>query len=122
LVFKPAFGISTPWAFSRLAAGAPSSYLPSTDAESRLIGWLDGGAGVEELLFNNMEAAAFTKFPALPALLERLGKNFGLAVRMSGSGSACYAFLRDNAEIGAITATIRDAWGESAFVLQTRLG
>jgi 4-diphosphocytidyl-2-C-methyl-D-erythritol kinase len=122
LVFKPAFEISTPWAYSRMVAGAPASYLPTAEAERRLAAWLEGRGPAEELLFNNMEAPAFAKFPALPALLDRLSKAFGLVGRMSGSGSGCFAFLPDASPVDAITRTIRDAWGESAFVLQTRLG
>ena len=35
LLFKPGFGIATPWAYGQLAAAAPGSYLPSSDAEAR---------------------------------------------------------------------------------------
>jgi 4-diphosphocytidyl-2-C-methyl-D-erythritol kinase len=122
LVFKPEFGISTPWAYARMAQGAPSSYVSAEEMETRLSGWLGGDAPAEEFVFNNMERPAFDKFPALPLLLERLSKNFGLTCRMSGSGSACFAFLRDDAPLANITATIRRSWGESAFVLPTRLG
>ena len=121
VLFKPAFGISTPWAYSRMVADAPASYLPPAETENRLAVWLKGGGPVEELLFNNMEVSVFAKFPALPALLDRLSKEFGLAPRMSGSGSACFALLDDDSQIRAVTATIRNSWGESAFVLQTRL-
>ena len=74
-----------------------------------------------ELLFNNMEAAAFAKFLALPAMLERLRTDFGLAPRMSGSGSACYAFLTDDTPVDAIVVAIRAAWGAETFVMQARL-
>lgn len=122
LVFKPAFGISTAWAYAQMAVRAPASYLPAADAEARLAGWAaDGGAKAENLLFNNMETAAFTKFPALPLLLEQLGAEFGLRPRMSGSGSACFAFLDEGARAEVITARIREAWGESTFVVSARL-
>jgi 4-diphosphocytidyl-2-C-methyl-D-erythritol kinase len=53
LVFKPSFGIATPWAYGRLAAGAPFTYLPDMAAEDRLAGWSeDARASAEELLFN----------------------------------------------------------------------
>ena len=120
LVFKPAFGISTLWAFGKLAAGAPGSYLPTDVAERTLVRWEASNSQVGDLLFNNMEASAFAKFPALPALLERLSKKFGLRARMSGSGSACYALLDEDFEIPPIKNEIYDAWGKSAFVVQTR--
>jgi 4-diphosphocytidyl-2-C-methyl-D-erythritol kinase len=121
LVFKPGFGISTPWAYGRMAAKAPSSYLSAAAVEHRLGAWLASDRPIEELLMNNMEEPAFAKFPALPLLLDRLSKEFGLAARMSGSGSACFAFLKEDSPIDAIIHTIRESWGESAFTVKTRL-
>jgi 4-diphosphocytidyl-2-C-methyl-D-erythritol kinase len=122
LVFKPGFGIGTPWAYAQLAAAAPGSYLPAAEAEARLAAWLaDPAAPVEPWLFNNLERPAFAKYLALPAMLEELRQRFGLAPRMSGSGSACFAFLPDDAPVPAIAAAIRVAWGEEAFVLATAL-
>jgi 4-diphosphocytidyl-2-C-methyl-D-erythritol kinase len=122
LIFKPGFAIATPWAYAQLAAAAPASYLPAAIAEERLSAWIgDSAAPAEKLLFNNMEPPAFGKFVALPELLERLHTDFGLAPRMSGSGSACFAFLPDDAPVDVITARIRAAWGDSAFVAGARL-
>lgn len=122
LVFKPGFGISTPWAYGRLVAAAPGGYLPAAEAETRLAAWLaDASAPLENLLFNNMEPPAFAKFVALPVLLERLRGDFGLAARMSGSGSACFALLPESAAVAPIQAVIRAAWGDSAFMVETRL-
>lgn len=122
LVFKPAFGISTPWAYAQMAKAAPGSYLPEKEAEARLATWMgDAGSAAEALFFNNMERAAFEKFVALPALLEQLRREFGLAPRMSGSGSACFALLPENAPVAAITAAVKEAWGETSFVVETRI-
>jgi 4-diphosphocytidyl-2-C-methyl-D-erythritol kinase len=122
LVFKPGFGIATPWAYAQLVAAAPASYLPPAEAEARLAAWIaDASVPAEELLFNNMEPPAFAKFLALPALLAELRARFGLAPRMSGSGSACFALLAEDADAAPIVAEIRAAWGGSAFVADTRL-
>jgi len=43
LVFKPAFGIATPWAHAQMAKAAPGSYLPEKEAEARLAAWVGGG-------------------------------------------------------------------------------
>jgi 4-diphosphocytidyl-2C-methyl-D-erythritol kinase len=42
---------------------------------------------------------------------------------MSGSGSACFAFLPESgaAPVAAITAAVRAAWGQSAFIAETRI-
>ncbi len=124
LVFKPAFGISTPWAYGRLAADAPAGYLPSAEAEERLAGLvraLERGEPVEARLFNSLERPAFAKFLALPVLLEQLRARCGLAPRMSGSGSACFVLLPDTAAVAPVIAAVRAAWGPSAFVAETNL-
>ena len=121
LIFKPAFGIATPWAYGRMAAD-PATYLPEAEAEARLATWVsDARAPAEELLFNNMERVAFEKFVAVPQLLDELRAKFGLTPRMSGSGSACFAFLPETAVTDDIARAIRGAWGESAVVREARL-
>ncbi len=140
LLFKPSFGIGTPWAYAQLAAlsaqqakagtaallgDRPHGYIPAAVAERRLGAWLaDGLAPAETLLLNNLEQVAFAKYPALPALLTLLRADFGLTTGMSGSGSACFALLPDNLVpecVAAISAAIRAAWGPPALVVETRL-
>jgi 4-diphosphocytidyl-2-C-methyl-D-erythritol kinase len=122
LVFKAAFAIPTPWAYGRLAAEAPRGYVQPSRAESMRAGWIEKpGAPVDALLFNSMERAAFAKFAALPVLLDRLRNQFGITARMSGSGSACFAFLHENMALAPVEAAIREAWGASAFVVESRV-
>ncbi len=126
LIFKPGFGVSTAWAYARMAA-KPETYLPLAGAEARLAAWRDDArVPASALLFNNMEPVVFAKYLALPVLLEQLRAKFGLTARMSGSGSACFALLGDadggDEKIPAIRAAIRGAWGESASAIETRLG
>jgi 4-diphosphocytidyl-2-C-methyl-D-erythritol kinase len=76
-----------------------------------------------------MESVAFAKFLALPVLLDGLRAEFALEPRMSGSGSACFALLPEPAtgpepgaaSVAAITAAVRAAWGQSAFIAETRI-
>lgn len=122
LVFKPAFGISTPWAYGQLAAGAPESYLPEPHAEQKLANWFqEPGRSLDEILFNNMEQPAFSKYLALPALLDSMRALHGLQPRMSGSGSACFVILPERFEIDPLIRLIKQAWGETAFVQETRV-
>jgi 4-diphosphocytidyl-2-C-methyl-D-erythritol kinase len=120
LIFKPAFGVSTAWAYGAMAANAPRDYLPADQADARINPWLNGREPAEALLFNNMESVAFRKFPALPVLLERL-RELGLSPRMSGSGSACFAFLPQDAPLGAIVDLIQQCWGQSTFIVRTAI-
>ena len=120
LLFKPSFGISTPWAYQRMITRG-TDYLPVAEAEARLAVWLGGEASGEELLFNNMEPAAFEKYVALPVLLEKLCGESGARPRMSGSGSACYVLLGDDQVAAPLIARIRTCWGPDAFVQEARL-
>ncbi len=122
LVFKPAFGISTPWAYGQMVAAAPGGYLPVAEAEARLAAWIaDPRAAAESLVFNNMERPVFTKYLALPVLLRQLQADFGLEARLSGSGSACFALLREETDTPRVVAAVQTAWGESAFVREARI-
>jgi 4-diphosphocytidyl-2-C-methyl-D-erythritol kinase len=108
LLFKPGFGISTPWAYGRMIARG-TDYLPAVAAEEQLAAWLG----------------------ALPVLLERLRREFGVAVAMSGSGSTCYALVRDpptgsgqagpSDVVTRMKHRIRELWGPEIFVREARL-
>lgn len=122
LIFKPGFGVATPWAYARLAAMPHGGCLAAAEAEARLAAWCgDPDAPLDQLLFNALEAPVFASFLALPALLERLVAQFGIRARMSGSGSACFALMPADADGAAVVEAIRDAWGPTAFVVEARL-
>lgn len=122
LVFKPSFGISTAWAYGEMVR-RPETYVQFTDAEARLNTWIASrSATAEEIMSNNMEAVAFHKYRALPALRERLRDRFGLRVGMSGSGSACFALLDDGSDTAPLRSCIQDAWGRDVFLIETRIG
>jgi 4-diphosphocytidyl-2-C-methyl-D-erythritol kinase len=120
LLFKPSFGISTPWAYGRMVARG-GDYLLAAEAEARLATWLAGDGPAEQLVFNNMEPAAFEKYGALPLLLRELNRLPGVTVGMSGSGSACYALVGDEATARAVGRHVRARWGEATFVETARL-
>lgn len=122
LVFKPGFSINTAWAYRTLAQGAPRGYLPTADAEAWLRSWIKTPvASVHDLGFNSLEVPAFDKHLALPTMIKVLQHKHGVRARMSGSGSACYAFLDTDAAVDDITATIREGWGEAALCEVTRI-
>ncbi len=131
LLFKPSFGISTPWAYGRMAAEAPAHYLPAPEAEQRLSRWMAGDGSVSSLLFNNMEGVAFRKFVALPVMVKKMEAELSVAARMSGSGSTCFALIGEGATSGGSSGEnalvtqmkhlIRQCWGEEAFVQEAAL-
>ena len=122
LIFKPAFSIATNWAYSELKRAKGSLYFSAAEIESSLASWLERPALATLPLLNNMQSVSFKKFLALPVLLEQLRSHFGLECLMSGSGSACFAILPDDAPVSAIEQMIRDSWGQDAFVAQSKLG
>ena len=101
-----------------MRASAPTSYLEAAVAEARLADWLNSDQEAERLIFNNMETPAFAKFAALPVLLDNLRARFNLVVGMSGSGSACFAFLKSEHDVAEICSSIRAAWGEPSFIVE----
>lgn len=120
LIFKPSFGVSTPWAYGRMVARG-GDYLAAAEAESRLAAWVSGAAPAEEICFNNMEPAAFEKFIALPVLYGKLRREFGGEAHLSGSGSASFVLLREDLVTAPLTACIRECWGPAATVREARI-
>lgn len=120
LIFKPAFGVPTAWAYARMVARG-TDYLPAPEAEARLAAWIAGTAPAGDLLFNNMAPAVFDKFVALPVLLEKLRRDFGLAAAMSGSGSACFALLPEGLAAAPVADLIRQCWGPATFIHEAQI-
>ena len=124
-LFKPSFGIDTPWAFRCLAARAPGGYSTPAEAEARLAEWISrSDQPAEKLLCNTLEAVSFDKYIALPVLVNQLREMFDLVVAMSGSGSTCFAFVPDSAppNLGRrVKDVVMDAWGPQTFFMETSL-
>jgi len=132
-VCKPGFGVSTAWAYGEMAwANDNRYYLSEHEAERRCKQWLaeeeNSEISPELLIFNNMESVVFRKYPALPVLAAAFRERFGLTLRMSGSGSACFAFFPEEvpSETNATLAErlvhcVREFWGPSAFARVVRI-
>ncbi len=121
MVFKPGFGVSTPWAYRSLAeAAAEGGEYPGAGgaAEERLAKWLgDPNLPAEAVLANDFEAVVSRKFLAIPVLLAELRERFGVAAGLSGSGSACFLFQPEG-DITQIRDCIVDAWGPGAVLAE----
>jgi len=131
---KPAFGVSTAWAYGEMATSATAkrnSYVAELEAERLCSQWLTDSAldKPESFIFNNMESVVFRKYPALPVLVATFRERFGLILRMSGSGSACFTFLPEGASGPDASAAldsqlcecVRAFWGPSAFTRIVRV-
>ncbi len=123
-LYKPDVGVSTPWAYGRLASDPAGCYLPRSEAEARLQAWASGQNSVSTLAFNSFEKVVFQKFIALPTLAKMVAAQTGYTVHMSGSGSTCFTLLPEEKEPERETRLrkiIREAWGEEAFFVETVL-
>lgn len=122
LLFKPDFSISTPWAYSQLADMAPAAYTEPRLAEAMLSRWLGSTDGPESLLFNSFTTVVDRKYVALPVVNGKLCDLDGiLGVMMTGSGSASFAVLEDDADTAEARQVISDCLGNAAFVVETRI-
>jgi len=139
-VCKPAFGVSTAWAYAEMATSAAAlaaapSYIEEPEAERLCSQWLEEESPEifpESLTFNNMESVVFRKYPALPVLAAVFRERFELTLRMSGSGSACFAFMPQAANRSGVnwdlanqlSECVREFWGPSAFarIVRVRTG
>lgn len=117
-LFKPGFGVGTAWAYGRMVAD-PRHYIAAEAVEERLRRWR--ASDEDALRFNNMEPVVFAKYPALPTLYAELRLRFGLQPQMSGSGSASFAILPDDADVPVIEDCVRAAWGPSAFTMMAQI-
>lgn len=120
LLFKPDFGIATPWAYAQLAAAharSVAAYLEPAKAEAQVTNWLTGTAPARSLLYNSFEPVVFQKYRALPSLVAWLCTAPGVdGVLLSGSGSACFALLAPDANSVNLAGKIRECLGAGAFV------
>lgn len=119
VLFRPHFGVSTAWAYSRLRDCRPDLYQPESVSRRRVEDFVAGGA-VRDLLFNNFEACVGEKYLAIPCLLEEL-RVLGYACLMSGSGSCCFALLEAGQDVSSIKALCVSAWGSDVFFVESWL-
>lgn len=116
LLFKPPFGVSTPWAYGAFRDQGASAWVAKAGAEEHIQNWLTDPADLSSLLFNSLQAVVFRKYLALAVLTKQIGTQFRLPMLMSGSGSTCFAVLAADSPVDDIRAVILQALGDSAFV------
>ena len=117
VLVKPPFGIPTPEAYGLLAKSG--QYRPSARAEAELAAWIARPAADPSVLGNDLAAPVFAKHLALPVGLESFRRTTGVSWQMTGSGSACFAFVSDGFEHARLLEDVRRAWGPGAWVEET---
>ena len=114
---KPPFGVPTPEAYGLLAKAG--KYRPLAQAEAELAAWLAGPAADPVKLGNDLEDPVFSKYVALPAGLASFRRVTGSDWQMTGSGSACFAWVDDGFDQAGLRADAMRVWGPGAWVAET---
>ena len=117
VLVKPPFGVPTPEAYALLAKAG--KHRPAAQAEAELAAWIVQPAADPSALGNDLAAPVFAKYLALPVGLESVRRATGVNWQMTGSGSACFAFVSDGFDHARLRADVRRAWGPGAWVEET---
>ncbi len=119
LVAKPPFGVPTPEAYALLAK--TKAYAEAAAVEAALAEWLAQPQRDPSSLGNTLADPVFAKYLALPAALDALVRNPGIVFRMTGSGSACFAFPGEGTVAEAIRGALVQQWGPGTWFCDTRI-
>lgn len=114
---KPPFGVPTPEAYGLLAKAG--KYRPPAQAEAELAAWIGSPSADPAGLGNDLAAPVFAKYIALPAGLASLRRVTGAEWHMTGSGSACFAWVKDGFDQAGLRAEVRRVWGAGAWAAET---
>ena len=117
VLVKPPFGVPTPEAYALLAKAG--KHRPAAQAEAELAAWIAQPATDPSVLGNDLAAPVFAKYLALPVGLESFRRATGVNWQMTGSGSACFAFVSDGFDHARLRADVQRAWGPGAWVEET---
>lgn len=119
LLAKPSFGVATADAYRWFAA--EGRLTDPAAAEAELAAALaTGDPAAVVALGNDLEAPVFARLPALAAGVAA-ARAMGAALRLTGSGSACFALVGNEPDLGALRAALRPAWGDDVFLIVTDL-
>lgn len=117
MLVKPPFGVPTPEAYALLAKAG--KYRAAAQAEVELAAWIAQPASDPSVLGNDLAAPVFAKYLALPVGLTFFRLTTRVHGHMTGSGSACFAFVSDDFDHARLRAGVRKAWGPGAWVEET---
>jgi 4-diphosphocytidyl-2-C-methyl-D-erythritol kinase len=114
---KPPFGIPTPEAYGLLVKAG--KYRPDAQAEAELAAWFARPVADPAQLGNDLAEPVFGKYVALPAGLASFRRVTGVDWHMTGSGSACFAWVKDGFDQAGLHADAVRVWGPGAWVAET---
>ncbi|MEN8661431.1 MAG: 4-(cytidine 5'-diphospho)-2-C-methyl-D-erythritol kinase [Lentimonas sp.] len=118
VLFRPDFAVNTAWAYGQLREHAPDGYEDEGVALNRFLGF-ERSQDLGELLFNSFEPVVVRKYVSVACILTELREK-EVQCLMSGSGSCCFAILKEsNLSSSHMHGICRNAWGSSVFWVVT---
>jgi 4-diphosphocytidyl-2-C-methyl-D-erythritol kinase len=113
VLVHPRFGISTPWAYQKLA-DFPTAAHGTPGRAQRLIALLQTSlAAASAEFYNSLEAPALHKYPLLALFQEFFRENGACASLMSGSGSTTFALTPTRDAAGDMLDKFRGKFGSN---------
>ena len=117
VLVKPPFAVPTPEAYGLLAKAG--KYRPPGQAEAELAAWMTHPSSDPSAIGNDLAAPVFAKYLALPVGLAFFRQTGAANWQMTGSGSACFAFVSDGFDHARLREDVRRAWGPGSWVEET---
>ena len=119
ILFKPRFPINTAEAYKRLAQGR--FYSPVSESEEAISAWKRSTDNLP-VPINDFQRLLGEWMPTIPIVLERIRSHHGMDARLSGSGSACFAFPEGIPSAKSrISEEMERAWGKGSWIEEIRL-
>ena len=115
--FPPGFGISTAWAYQKLAS-FPSALNGIPGRAQKLVAALKTQTLAEAAsqFYNSLEAPALHKYPLLQIFQDFLHSHGAAATLMSGSGSTTFGITKDRASAETLVEKFKSEFGDSYWV------
>jgi 4-diphosphocytidyl-2-C-methyl-D-erythritol kinase len=123
LLFRPGFGVSTPWAYQHLGR-FPDALNGQPGRASRLVTLLNqrgDAAFAERAFYNSLEAPVFPKYPLLAGLKEFVLRQGALMALMSGSGSTLFAITENEPQARMLLEQLRPDYGDGNWTATVTL-
>jgi 4-diphosphocytidyl-2-C-methyl-D-erythritol kinase len=116
-LFRPCFGVATPWAFKELAR-FPEALNGRPGRAAEVAEHFRAGDLVTagRSFFNSLEAPVLEKYPVLALCQDFLRELGALGALMSGSGSTTFALFPDLASAQAAVVPFRAKFGETGWL------
>lgn len=117
LLFRPGFGVATPWAFKRLA-GFPDRLNGRAGLVDRAVEAFSGAdlRTAAGHLFNSLETPVLSKYPILGVYQDSLRAAGAIGTLMSGSGSTTFALFPELRQAESASERFRGQFGPEGWL------